>query len=311
MSIEVYAPASMGNVSVGFDLLGAALAPIDGTLLGDKVTVLANKKGISLKVSGQWAHKLPKDEKLNIVYQCAEYFLSDNGNLCQGVELHLEKNLPVGSGLGSSASSIVAAFYGLNQFFEEPYSPHELLQLMGEFEGKISGSIHFDNVAPCYLGGMQLMLQLPNRICEPIPTFRNWYWVIAYSGVSLSTAKMRDLLPQQFDRQTSIDFGRYLASFIHASYRDDADLALSVLKDVLAEPYRAPAIPGFIQAKNALQAMGMAVSGISGSGPTLFSITNDLTMANNAADWLKKNYLATGDGFVHICQLDYQGTRRV
>ena len=311
MSIQVYAPASMGNVSVGFDLLGAALAPVDGSLLGDKVTIAKIETGVSLQVSGRWANKLPQDEKLNIVYQCAEYFLNANPNITKGAELHLEKNLPVGSGLGSSASSVVAAFYALNQCFEEPYSPQELLQLMGEFEGRISGSVHYDNVAPCYLGGMQLMLQLPNRICEPVPCFKNWYWVIAYSGVSLSTSDMRNLLPHQFDKQVCIDYGRHLSAFIHACYRDDANLALSVLQDVLAEPYRRDAIPGFNGAKKALNGMDMLATGISGSGPTLFSISDDLETAQKAASWLENNYLINSDGFVHVCQLDYQGTRRI
>ncbi|WP_417761294.1 homoserine kinase [Shewanella sp.] len=307
-ALTVYAPASMGNVGVGFDLLGAALAPIDGSLLGDTVTISAAASGVQLAQVGEWAAKLPPAPEDNIVYQCAEFFLAKFA-INSGVSLRLSKNLPVGSGLGSSASSVVAALYALNEFFGKPCNPQQLLALMGEFEGRISGAIHYDNVAPCYLGGMQLMLDLPQRICEAIPAFEQWYWVVAYPGISLSTAKMRALMPAQYDKSVAIEFGKNLSAFVHASYRQDAQLAITVLKDVLAEPYRAAAIPGFEQAKHALAELGMLATGISGSGPTLFTVTDDLTKANAANEWLQAHYLTEAGGFSHICRLDSQGAR--
>lgn len=310
MSLTVYAPASMGNVGVGFDLLGGALAPIDGSLLGDRVSISSAASGIHLSLAGPWADKLPENQKENIVYQCAEFFL-EQLNRVDGVSLVLEKNLPVGSGLGSSASSVVAALYALNEYFECPYDEQSLLRLMGVFEGKISGSVHYDNVAPCYLGGMQLMIDAPTKICDGIPTFDDWYWVIAYPGISLSTAKMRDLLPAQYDKGVAIDFGRYLSAFVHASYQDDSTLAISVLKDVLAEPYRAAEIPGYEGARSALAELGMLTTGISGSGPTLFSITDNLQTAQKAQSWLDQHYVEAGKGFSHICKIDTQGTRRI
>ena len=308
MSVTIYAPASMGNVGVGFDLLGAALAPIDGSLLGDRVTVAEADSGISLALAGHWADKLPQNPQENIVYQCAEFFLA-HLNRQAGLALTLEKNLPVGSGLGSSASSVVAALMALNEYFDKPFNQQELLRLMGEFEGKISGSVHYDNVAPCYLGGMQLMLDTPQSVCEAIPEFKQWYWVVAYPGISLSTARMRQLMPEKFDKQTTIDFGRYLSAFVHASYKQDAELAISVLKDVLAEPYRAAEIPNFLAAKDALKQLGMLTTGISGSGPTLFSVTDDLAIAKQAQQWLNRHYVEQGKGFSHICRIDSEGSR--
>ncbi|WP_110456568.1 homoserine kinase [Shewanella algidipiscicola] len=310
MSLTVYAPASMGNVGVGFDLLGAALAPIDGTLLGDCVSIEPALTGISLSLAGHWADKLPADAADNIVYQCAEFFLAQLDSQA-GIAMTLEKNLPVGSGLGSSASSVVAALYALNEYFDRPFDEQALLRLMGEFEGKISGSVHYDNVAPCYLGGMQLMLDVPHSVCEGLPVFKQWYWVVAYPGISLSTAKMRALLPEVYDKSVAIDFGRYLSAFVHASYKQDASLAIAVLKDVLAEPYRASEIPGYEQARAALAELGMLTTGISGSGPTLFSVTDDLATAQAAQAWLDSHYVKQGVGFSHICQIDTQGTRRV
>ncbi|MGI2173184.1 homoserine kinase [Shewanella ulleungensis] len=309
-TLTVYAPASMGNVGVGFDLLGAALAPIDGSLLGDRVMISAADAGVNFSQTGEWAHKLPPEGKDNIVYQCAAFFLNKLQRQ-DGVAICLEKNLPVGSGLGSSASSVVAALYALNEHFGNPFDEQALLGLMGEFEGKISGSVHYDNVAPCYLGGMQLMLNSSTKACAAIPSFDNWYWVIAYPGISLSTAKMRELLPAQYDKSVAIDFGRYLSAFVHASYQQDAPLAIEMLKDVLAEPYRAAAIPGYTDARDALANLGMLTTGISGSGPTLFSVTDDLATAEKAKDWLMQHYISQSGGFAHVCKLDQLGTRCV
>lgn len=102
--------------------------------------------------------------------------------------------MPIGSGLGSSACSIVAALDALNQFHASPLDETELLALMGEMEGKISGSIHYDNVAPCYLGGVQLMLEELGIISQSVPSFDDWYWVMAYPGIKVSTAEARAIL---------------------------------------------------------------------------------------------------------------------
>lgn len=312
MSLKVYAPASIGNVGVGFDLLGAALVPIDGSLSGDIVSIDSGPKGIEFQTTGDWKHKLPIESTDNIVFQCAKYFLDQmKDKYHQGLKINLQKNLPVGSGLGSSASSVVAAFYALNEFFNQPFSKNQLLEMMGSFEGRVSGSVHFDNVAPSYLGGIQLMLRTNNHVCDRIPEFSNWFWVVAYPGISLSTAKMRDLLPPSYPIKDLIEFGRCLSGFIHASYQKNQKLAVSLLKDVVAEPYRSSHIPGYSEAKSALSQLGMLTTGISGSGPTLFTITDNKELAETARQWLEKNYLANSEGFTHICKIDTVGARRL
>lgn len=161
-SVVAYAPASSANLSVGFDVLGAALAPVDGSLLGDRVQVKSAEVPFALSSVGRYAHKLPDDPKKNILHDCWVAYgeaLEKRGLGLKPLEMVLEKNLPVGSGLGSSACSVVAALEGLNAFHGAPLNEHDLLLLMGEMEGKISGSVHYDNVAPCYLGGMQLVLE--------------------------------------------------------------------------------------------------------------------------------------------------------
>ena len=311
MSITVYAPASIGNVGVGFDLLGAALAPIDSSLFGDCVSIEAGDSAIEFACQGPWQHKLPSDPDANIVSQCARYFV---GQLAEhlrpaGLKITLSKNLPVGSGLGSSASSVVSAFAALNEYFCRPFNNEQLLLMMGEFEGRVSGSVHYDNVAPAFLGGMQLLVLTANRVCEPVPFFKEWLWVVAYPGISLSTAHMRAMLPEKYTRATTIEYGRNLGVFIQASFRNDQQLAVAVLKDVLAEPWRCSSIPGFSKARTAMTDIGMLATGISGSGPTIFSVTDSPDRAEQARIWLEDNFMQSREGFTRICQLDKSGAR--
>ncbi|WP_323636792.1 homoserine kinase [Pectobacterium polaris] len=307
--VKVYAPASIGNVSVGFDVLGAAVSPVDGSLLGDCVSVEAADL-FSLRSEGRFVSKLPDNPKENIVYQCWELFCQEIGKTVP-VAMTLEKNMPIGSGLGSSACSVVAGLMAMNEFCGKPLDDTRLLKLMGELEGRISGSVHYDNVAPCFLGGVQLMLEENGIISQPVPSFDDWLWVMAYPGIKVSTAEARAILPAQYRRQDCISHGRYLAGFIHACHTGQAELAAKLMKDVIAEPYRTKLLPGFAAARQAAEDIGALACGISGSGPTLFSICNDMASAQRLTDWLRDNYLQNDEGFVHICRLDTTGARKL
>ncbi|ANI30866.1 serine kinase [Yersinia entomophaga] len=305
--VKVYAPASIGNVSVGFDVLGAAVSPVDGSLLGDCVSVTA-ADSFSLQNEGRFFSKLPVDPKENIVYQCWQRFCQEIGKEIP-VSMRLEKNMPIGSGLGSSACSVVAGLMAMNEFCGQPLDKVTLLGLMGELEGRVSGSVHFDNVAPCYLGGLQLILEQADCISQSVPGFDDWLWVMAYPGIKVSTAEARAILPAQYRRQDCISHGRNLAGFIHASHTQQPLLAAKLMKDVIAEPYRTQLLPGFAAARQAAQDIGALACGISGSGPTLFAVCNESATAQRMADWLQKNYLQNDEGFVHICRLDTAGAR--
>jgi homoserine kinase len=196
----------------------------------------------------------------------------------------------------------------LNRFHDQPLDETELLALMGEMEGKISGGIHYDNVAPCYLGGLQLMLEELGIISQEVPCFDEWYWVMAYPGITVSTAEAREILPSQYRRQDIIAHGRHLAGFIHACYSGQPELAAKMIKDVIAEPYREKLLPGFAEARKYAMAAGALATGISGSGPTLFSICQDKEVAERVARWLEQNYVQNQEGFVHVCRLDKQGS---
>jgi len=316
MSVKVFSPISIGNVSVGFDILGLAVVPIDGTLIGDIVHVneVTGQLEDDLIVTGTHANRLPKDKKANIVWNCILAFneaLEKLGKKSVIVEVVLEKNIPSSSGLGSSACSVVAAIYALNEFYQCPFNEQQLLMLMVDLEAEISGSRHYDNVAPCYLGGLQLVVDRKNKITQSLPIFEDCYWVMAYPDVVVSTKAAREILPKTIDVKTTIAYGQNLAGFIDASYRQDKQQAFECLVDVIAEPYRKQLLPNFEQAKQILISFGCLAVGISGSGPTLFAVTDDLDIAQKSKVWLKDNYLQTDQGFTEICKVDQQGTRQI
>lgn len=307
--VKIYAPASIGNVSVGFDVLGAAVSPVDGTLLGDCVSVEA-ADSFSLVNKGRFVSKLPDNPQENIVYQCWQRFCQAIGKEIP-VAMTLEKNMPIGSGLGSSACSVVAGLMAMNEFCGKPLNDTELLALMGELEGRISGSVHYDNVAPCFLGGVQLMIEEDGIISQSVPSFDEWLWVMAYPGIKVSTAEARAILPAQYAKQDIIKHGRLLGGFIHACHTQQPALAAKLMQDVVAEPYRTKLLPGFAEARKAAADIGALACGISGSGPTLFAVCNEMTTAQRMADWLSQHYLQNEEGFVHICRLDTAGARKL
>ena len=313
-TLRIYAPASSANLSVGFDSLGAAISPIDGSLLGDVVQIEDCETAFELESAGYFVRKLPKEPQKNIVYQAYVLFserLKLRGGSVKNLRLTLEKNMPIGSGLGSSACSIVAALVALNKFYDEPFSKMELLEMMGELEGRISGSIHYDNVAPCYLGGLQLMTQSLGNICQTIPFFDEWYWVLAYPGVEVSTAEARAILPKNYTRQDMIQQARYLGSFVHACHTHQDILAATMMKDLVAEPYRENLLPNFAEVRQGCKDLGALSVGISGSGPTMFAIAPDLEHAQKLVAYLEKEYLQNNEGFIHICKVDNQGAREL
>lgn len=305
--IKVYAPASMANISVGFDILGAAISPISGKMLGDCITIKSAEK-FHLSNKGAFAKKLPKDPKLNIVYQCWQRFCQEMDKEMP-VAMTLEKNMPIGSGLGSSACSVVGALVALNEYFDKPFNENQLLYMMGELEGRISGSVHYDNIAPCYLGGMQLIIDEVGIISQSIPHFDQWYWVMAYPGIKVSTAEARAILPAQYKKQDCVAHGRYVGGFVHACYTQQPQLAAAMLYDNIAEPYRKKFLPNFDATQQSVKQLGALASGISGSGPTIYVVTDELVIAQQVELWLKAHYLQNDEGFTHICKIDPQGAR--
>ncbi|QJC37472.1 homoserine kinase [Enterobacteriaceae endosymbiont of Donacia thalassina] len=307
--IKIYSPASIGNINVGFDTLGIALSRIDKGILGDLITISESNK-FTLINKGRFSNDLPKNNYENIIFHCWTKFCDKIGKQIP-LKIILEKNVPIASGLGSSACSIVSCLKAINLFCNNPINNIDLLKLMGELEGLLSGNIHYDNIAPCLLGGMKLILIINknNLIIQNIPIFKNWLWVIAYPGTGLSTFCSRKVLPKLYKKEIFIKQSQFLAGFINASYTKQELLASKLMKDFIAEPYRKSLIPNFEKISYIAKKLGALSYGISGSGPTIFSIFNNLHFAYDMVKWLKKNYLQNNTGFVYICKINNTGTQ--
>src|SRR5437764_73140 len=168
MTVRAYAPASIGNFAAGFDLMGAAIAPLDtdlaGSLWGDVVSAEPAAEP-SLALSGPYAGLLSADPRENLVlrsYGLYRAALARKGARCPTLAFHLEKNLPRSSGLGSSSSSVAATLTACQRQVEaaggEPLARAELFAVAGEAEGLVSGAPHLDNVVPALAGGLQLLV---------------------------------------------------------------------------------------------------------------------------------------------------------
>ena len=308
---SAYAPASSGNVSVGFDLLGMALKRVDGRELGDRVNVEFSLED-ELVNSGEYAHVCPNDKEQNLAWQAYRLFRQKlTADEFPKVKMELVKSLPVGSGLGSSACSVVASLTALNRLFDEPYSDEELLVLMGEVEAGASGDLHYDNVAPSYFGGLQLMSPHQDKPVIGLPLPSSWYLVMAFPGFAFPTKQAREVLPAKYNKADVIKNGQNLASFVAYLYQGEETLAAKTIKDVVAEPYRGELIDGFLQAKTGLNKLGALSVGISGAGPTLFEIATGLEQAKQFKEYLDQGYVKSRSGFVHICQAAELGAKQL
>ncbi|MBT8047625.1 MAG: homoserine kinase [Xanthomonadales bacterium] len=316
--LSVYAPASIGNLSVGFDSLGLALAPMNGKLLGDVVrlrpfTALENKSDWKLSLDGPFAAALPEKQEENVVIACCRAYQRAAAEADRDIEpLHvlLDKRLPIGSGLGSSASSIVAALEALNRWHDNLLGAQQLFRLMAEMEGGISGEVHLDNIAPCLYGGL--------RLCPPggeqeyaLPWPAAWSVVVCWPGTRLVTREARAVLPDEIPRALAVSHAAQFAEFVHALHTADTHRAAECIYDPIAEPYRRVLLPGFDDARPELQKIGALAVGISGSGPTIFALTDDFAVARRVESWMAAHYRKNDQGFVHICRADLGGARSI
>lgn len=239
--MRAFAPAGIGNFAAGFDVLGAAAAPDDGSLWGDQVEVADSDEDL-LICGGPFAGQLPIEEDDNLVMWTRDLFEEALDYALPPLRLTLLKGLPVCSGLGSSAASVAATLKALNAWYGDPLSPEELLQLAGRAEGHASGAVHLDNVAPCLLGG--LLLIAPVGLPRPLPFPDDLRIVVASPDLALATRVARRVLPWDVPLELAVEHAQNLACLVHALHTDDRGLLRATLRDLLAEPWRAELVPG-------------------------------------------------------------------
>ena len=290
--VTAFAPASIGNVAVGFDMLGLALEGV-----GDRVQArrcdgegmrIAEVRGLD----GQLHPYLSTDAGSNTASIAAKALWDAQGGQ-GGVELKVHKGVPLQSGMGSSAASAVAAVVAVNALLDAPLEPEKLLAYALIGEQFASGGLHADNVAPSLLGGLVLCPQvlLPGIVRVPVP--QGVSAVLLHPDLQVNTAQARRGLKKSCSMQDWIAQQGFLAGFIVACAQNDHELLARTLRDIVIEPQRKDNVPCFDAVKAAAGKAGAFGCSLSGSGPSIFALCAD-SQARNLASAMEQACRAQG-----------------
>jgi len=288
-SATAFAPASVGNIGVGFDLLGHAIeGPRDVATVSRIDEPVVRIDAIRGDIAG--VEKLPLAAARNTAGG-ALIALRERQALPFGFALELEKGIPLGSGLGGSAASCVAALVAANALLEAPLPREALYGFALDGEAISSGSRHGDNVAPMLLGGVALATATRAlRIDAP-----DWlHAVVVHPDQVLETRRSRAVLAEPYPLHALVEQSAHLAQFLLGLQRGDAALIRDGLHDVLVEPRRAPLIPGFAQVKAAALDSGALGASISGGGPSAFAWFDSQAAAERAAPAMRQGFVDAG-----------------
>jgi homoserine kinase len=261
-----FAPASVGNVAVGFDVLGHSVPAVGDRVTATRITEPCVRiAGITGIVTA-----LPTDALRNTA-GIAVSALIETLQLDYGFELMIDKGIPFGSGLGGSAASAVAAVVAANALLDEPVDKLELLKCAMKGEAAASGAVHVDNVAPSLYGGLVLIVGIDDPIVTQIPVPDIVRCVLVHPHIELTTRMARRVLRHNVTLSDVVWQQANLAGFITGCFTGDLRLIRASLEDVVIEPQRKALIPGFEAVKKAAMTTGALGCSISGAGPTVFA----------------------------------------
>jgi homoserine kinase len=261
-----FAPASVGNVAIGFDILGFAI-----DALGDRVSVARRPApGVTISAIRGAQVDLPLEPESNTAGR-ALLAMSHSLALDFGLEMQIEKGIPLGSGLGGSAASAVGAVVAANALLDPPCSKLELLKFAMEGEAVASGSVHVDNIAPSLFGGLVLTVGIDHPRVKQIPVPPEVRAVIVHPHMFLSTRQARAILSRSVDLSDFVWQTANLAGFISGCYTNDLDMIRASFEDVVIEPQRQALIPGFSEVRQAAMRAGALGCSIYGAGPAMFA----------------------------------------
>ena len=290
---SAFAPASVGNVGVGFDILGHSMAGA-----GDRAEVrVIEEPGVRIAAVDGAVTDLPREPRLNTAGM-ALLALREALALPHGFEVTLHKGIPLGSGMGGSAASCVAALVAANALLEQPLTREALYRFALDGEAVASGSRHGDNLGSMLLGG--LVLATRDRLLR-ISVPRDWYCALVHPHCVLETRRARAALAGNYALDAFVAQSANLALVLAGCFRGDAALVREGLKDVLVEPRRASLVPGFARVKQAALGHRALGASISGGGPSVFGWYENHEDAEAAAVAMQGAFAAEGlqsDAFV-------------
>jgi homoserine kinase len=259
-------PGSIGNVGVGYDVLGAAFDAVFDKVRVERIVSPTVEVGT---ITGT-VTELPRQPKANTATKGLLDLVADR-HLTHGFRVHIHKGIPLSSGVGGSAASAVAAMKAAQVLVDPPLTDDEVLRYALQGEAVASGALHGDNVVPMLHGGLVLTRSLDPLDVVPIAVPDGLYAVLAHPNMQISTRSARAVLPQAFPVEAIVQQTGNLAALIAACFQGDFPLIARSLDDVLIEPYRARLIPGFDHVMEAAREAGALGGSISGAGPSVFS----------------------------------------
>lgn len=303
-SIKLFCPATIANVSCGFDVLGLCLD------FGDEMTITkTTQKGIRItEIKGA---DLPLDEKLNVA-GVAGLALIEKLNPDFGFEISIHKNIKAGSGIGSSAASAAGAVFGINALCGYQLSNKELVYYAMRGEALASGTAHADNVSPALLGGFTLVRSYEPLDVISIPSPSELYVTVIHPQIELKTKDARSVLKENISlKKATIQCGN-LGGLISGLYTNDYALIGRSLHDELVEPVRSILIPHFAELKQAAANSGALGSGISGSGPSVFALSKGRENAQRTAQAMSAVLQQTDIPFeTHVSAINPNGIQQL
>ncbi len=283
----VFAPATIANLGCGFDVMGMALDE-EGDVLE-----MSMSEGDGLNIANACSVPLPEDKEKNVITPVVQAFLKATGRKAQ-IDITVKRKIYPGSGIGSSAASSAAAAYGMNELFGRPYTPQELVVFAMEGERLACGSAHADNVAPAIMGGAVLVRGYNPLDVIQLPVPDNFYCSVVHPQIVVTTKQAREVLPTQIPLQTAVRQWGNVGGLVAGFFSGDIKLIGRAMHDEVAEPFRKAFIPGFDQLKARLLNAGALAMNISGSGPSVFALSDNKATADIVGVIMWEHFAAQG-----------------
>jgi homoserine kinase len=302
--IKVFAPATVANVSCGFDIFGFAIEEP-----GDVVEIQrCEKPGIIIKDIFGDEGRLPRKAEKNAVTGVMIHLLKHLGITDFGCEVTLHKNMPLGSGMGSSAASAVAGVVAMNELLDCPLSRQELLPFAMEGERIASGSAHADNVGPALLGGFVVIRSYTPLDVFSIPFPSDLYCTLVHPDIEINTKDARYILRDEVSLKNTISQMGNVAGLVAGLMKEDYDLISRSMVDVIIEPVRSILIPDFNLVKQAALDYGALGCSISGSGPSMFALSRGVDNASKVGLAMKHTFANAGiESSTHVSLINKGG----
>jgi homoserine kinase len=304
--IKAFAPATVANVACGFDIFGFAIQEP-----GDTVEIRRiNEPGIIITDITGDEGRLPRSAEKNAVTVVMLHLLKHLGMPDFGCEVVLHKNMPLGSGMGSSAASAVAGVVALNELLGNPLSRKELLPFAMEGERIASGSAHADNVGPSLLGGFVVIRSYTPLDIFSVPVPEDLYCTLVHPDIEINTKDARYILRDEVSLKNTIAQMGNVAGLVTGLMKSDYELISRSMVDVIIEPVRSILIPEFNEVKKAAIDNGALGCSISGSGPSMFALSRGIENARKAGEAMVYRFAQAGiDSTMHLSGINDGGAR--